>query len=109
MSTEIHAGILIAAMSVVTIVLRFLPFWIWGGEKATPKYVIYLGKVLPQAIIGMLIVYCLRNISFLEHPFAIPEIIAVCAVVLLQVWKKNSLISILGGTVIYMVLVQGVF
>ncbi len=109
MISTAHAAGIVATLSIVTILLRFLPFWIWGRDGKTPKYIAYLGKVLPQAIIGMLVIYCLRNVSFLESPFGIPEIVAVCSVILLQAWKRNSLISILGGTVIYMVLLQGIF
>ena len=94
--------ILIAAMSVTTILLRALPFMVFRGS--TPKYIAYLGRVLPPAII-----YCLKDITFLARPFGIPEVIAAASVMLVQVWKRNSLISILTGTVIYMVLIQAVF
>ena len=95
---------LIATMSVVTILLRFLPFVVF--RKHTPEYISYLGRVLPPAIIAMLVVYCLKDISLAASPFGIPELIAVAVVVGTQVWKRNSLISILTGTVVYMVLVQ---
>lgn len=98
---------LIATMSIVTIALRFLPFILF--QKKTPKYISYLGKVLPPAIIGMLVIYCLKDVNISAHPFGIPELIAVACVVGLQVWKRNSLISILVGTIIYMLLVQLVF
>lgn len=100
-------AILIATMSLVTILIRFLPFLVF--RKKTPKYVSYLGKTLPPAIIGMLVIYCLKDITPLAHPFGIPELIAVACVAGVQVWKRNSLISILAGTIIYMVLVQLVF
>ncbi len=109
MITRAHAAGIVATLSIVTIILRFLPFWIWGRGGQTPRYITFLGKVLPQAIIGMLVIYCLRNVSFLVKPFGIPELLAVCAVVLIQAWRRNSLLSILGGTVLYMVLVQAVF
>lgn len=102
-----RAAILVAVMAVVTILLRFLPFMVF--RKETPPYLVYLGKVLPPAIIGMLVIYCLKDVSLLSAPFGIPEIAGAVSVVALQVWKRNSLISILAGTVIYMVLVQGVF
>ena len=101
------SAILIAAMSVTTILLRFLPFLVFG--KTTPKYVTYLGKVLPPAIIGMLVIYCLKDISPMENPFGIPEFVAAVCVAGMQFWKRNSLISILTGTVIYMVFIQIVF
>lgn len=103
-----HTVLLIAVMAAVTALLRFLPFIALGNGK-TPKAVMYLGEVLPYAIMGMLIVYCLKDVSFVSAPFALPEMIAVLAVVLLQVSVKNTLVSILGGTVCYMLLVQLVF
>ena len=109
MISNTHAALLVAAMSIVTILLRFLPFLIWSGKRKTPPYILYLGRVLPPAIIGMLVIYCLKDISFAAAPFVAPELIAGVCVVCLQVWRRNSLISILGGTLIYMLLVQCVF
>lgn len=100
-------ALLIGTMSVVTILIRFLPFVIF--RKHTPEYVSYLGRVLPPAIIGMLVVYCLKDINVLAHPYGIPELLAVFCVVGVQAWRRNSLISILAGTVIYMLLIQVVF
>ena len=99
--------VLIAVMSFVTILIRFLPFLVF--RKQTPKYISYLGRVLPPAIIGMLVIYCLKDITISVQPFGIPELIAASCVVGVQAWKRNSLISILTGTVIYMVLIQLVF
>lgn len=100
-------AILVVAMSLVTMLTRFLPFIAF--RKKTPVYIKYLGRVLPSAIIGMLVIYCLKDINLVKNPFGLPEIIAGICVVILQAWKRNSLISILAGTVIYMVLVQVVF
>lgn len=100
-------AVLVFIMSAVTIALRFLPFAVF--RKSTPSYILYLGKVLPAAIIGMLVVYCLKDTDFFSAPFGIPEGIAALSVVLLQWWKRNSLISILFGTVVYMLLIQLVF
>ena len=102
-----NAAVLIAVMAIVTMILRFLPFILFN--KNTPAYISYLGKVLPAALIGMLVIYCLKDVSMLESPHGIPELIAALSVVVLQAWKRNSLISILSGTVIYMLLVQLVF
>ena len=102
-----HSAVLIATMSIVTILTRFLPFVVF--RKETPGYISYLGRVLPPAIIAMLVVYCLKDITPAAYPFGIPELIAVVCVAAVQVWKRNSLISILSGTVIYMVLIQTVF
>ena len=99
--------VLIITMSVVTILLRTLPFLVFRNH--TPKYISYLGKVLPPAIIGMLVMYCLKDVTVFSYPYGIPELIAVACTAGVQAWKRNSLISILSGTVLYMVLVQLVF
>ena len=104
-----HAALLVAVMAAVTILRRFLPFLIFTGGRKTPSYILYLGGILPQAIVGMLVVYCLRQTDLLHAPHGLPEILSVAAVAALQAWKRNSLISILGGTLLYMLLVQVVF
>ncbi len=98
------AGILVAAMAVVTMLTRFLPFIAF--RKKTPPYVAYLGKMLPSAIIGMLVVYCLKDVTLNAAPFGLYELAASACVVLLQIWKRNALVSILAGTVVYMLLLQ---
>lgn len=98
---------IIATMSITTLIIRFLPFFVF--KKKTPEYITYLGDVLPPAIIGMLVIYCLKDVNFTVKFFGIPELIAVAVVVGLQAWKRNSLISILAGTVTYMLLTQFVF
>ena len=102
-----RAAVLVAVMALVTMLTRFLPFLVF--RKETPPYITYLGKVLPPAIIGMLVIYCLKDISLIQAPHGLPELIAAGFVVGLQAWKRNSLVSILAGTLIYMVLVQLVF
>lgn len=109
MIQQSYAAILIAVMSAVTILLRALPFLVFRKGRPTPPYIAYLGRVLPAAIIGMLVIYCLKDTKVTVAPFALPELLSAAAVVGLQIWKRNSLISILGGTVIYMLLVQLVF
>ncbi len=104
-----HAILVIAVTSVVTAVLRFIPFLIFGGKRETPAYISYLGRLLPYAVMAMLVVYCLRNISFAAAPFGVPELMSCAVVALLHVWKRSSILSILGGTVCYMLLVQLVF
>ena len=98
------SGILVAVMAIVTMLLRFLPFLVFKNK--TPQYITYLGEVLPPAIMGMLVIYCLKDMSVISFPFGIPELIAGAAVIVLQAVKRNSLISILSGTVLYMVLIQ---
>ena len=99
----------IAVMAVTTILMRALPFIIFPEGKETPKFIVYLGEVLPYAIIGMLIVYCFKEVSLVKAPHGIPELIASVFVVLIHKWKHNLLISIGGGTLLYMMLVQMVF
>lgn len=100
---------LILVMAIVTAGLRFLPFMIFTKGRKVPEVVAYLGRVLPYAVMAMLVVYCLKGISFVKAPFGVPELISVVLVVVLHVWKRNTLLSIVGGTVCYMVLVQMVF
>ena len=106
---DMHALGTVAVAALVTMVLRFLPFIIFRGDRETPAYITYLGKVLPFAIMGMLVVVCLKGVSFAAAPYGIPEFLACGAVAALHVWKRNTLLSIAGGTVLYMVLVQMVF
>ena len=106
---NLHSVLLVVVISVVTMLLRFLPLWVFGNGQQTPKLIQYLGKVLPYAIMGMLVVFCLKGISLVSAPFGLPELIACTVVVGLHVWKRNTVISIIGGTVVYMVLVQAVF
>ena len=101
--------ITIALCGLATMLTRFLPFILFPAGKQTPRYVQYLGRVLPGAIFGMLVVYCLRNVSILTGTHGIPELIAIVVVVALHLWKKQMLLSIAGGTVAYMLLVQFVF
>ena len=104
-----YSLILIAIVSIITIIFRSLPFLIFPSGKTTPKTITYLGGVLPYAIMGMLIIYCLKEVSVFSYPHALPELISMALVAVLHVWKRNSLISISVGTVFYMILVQIVF
>ncbi len=106
-SSVYHSAVLVFTMALVTALLRFLPFLVF--RQNTPAYIVYLGKVLPPAIIGMLVVYCLREVNVTSFPFGLPEFIAAFCVAALQAWKRNSLLSILLGTVIYMLIIQFVF
>ena len=106
---ELHAGLMVAVIALVTLFLRSLPFLLFGGKRKTPVFITYLSNVLPYAIMGMLVVYCLRNTNFLAAPHGLPEVIACGAVALLHLWKRNTLLNIALGTVLYMFLVQAVF
>ena len=106
MSDTAYTLISIGIIALVTALTRFLPFIIFSGKRKTPRYVLWLGRGLPYAIMGMLVVYCLKSVSFTTAPFGIPELIGCLAVVLLHVWKRNSILSIAGGTAIYMLIVN---
>lgn len=102
--------ILTIAMVVLgTAVTRFLPFLIFPAGRPTPKYIRYLGRVLPCAVFGLLVVYCLKDVSLMTGSHGIPELISILLVIALHVWKRQMLLSIAGGTVCYMLLVQLVF
>lgn len=99
----------IAIMSAVTVLLRVIPFAAFSGKRRTPGVVIYLGKVLPFSIMGMLVVYCLKDTDFLGATHGIPEVIAVTVVVVVHLLKRNTVLSVIAGTVVYMLLVQFIF
>ena len=92
-----------------TMLTRFIPFIIFPAGKPTPKYIQYLGNVLPSAVFGLLIIYCLKNVSIFEGSHGIPEMLYIILVVLLHLWKRQMLLSIAGGTIFYMILVQFIF
>lgn len=92
-----------------TMLTRFLPFLLFPAGKPTPKYIQYLGTVLPSAVFGLLVVYCLKNVSLLEGSHGIPELISIVFVIVLHIWKRQMLFSIAGGTILYMLLIQLVF
>ena len=91
-----------------TMLTRFLPFIVFSG-KTTPKYIQYLGKVLPGAIFAMLVIYCLRNVTFTSGTYGAPELISIALTVGLHLWRRQMLLSIAGGTVCYMLLQQFLF
>lgn len=92
-----------------TMLTRFLPFLLFPAGKPTPKYIQYLGKVLPAAVFGLLVIYSLKNVSLFAGSHGIPELISIVIVIGLHLWKRQMLLSIAGGTVCYMLLVQFVF
>ncbi len=105
---DLHGILLVAVISLVTVALRFLPFAVFRNRQ-TPQFIAYLGKLLPFSIMGMLVIYCLRHISFGPVSAFLPELAACLLVAILHIWKRNTLLSIISGTVLYMVLVQAVF
>lgn len=107
--TPFKSLIIILGIACATMFTRALPFILFPAGRKTPEYVTYLGKVLPYAIIGMLVVYCLKGIHPASFPYALPELLAVVAVIALHLWKKNTMLSIGGGTLVYMLLIRFVF
>lgn len=99
----------IALCALGTMATRFLPFLLFSGKRPTPRWVAYLGRALPPAIFGMLVVYCLKDVNLAAPPHGAPEAIAMAVVAALHLWKRNTLLSVVGGTACYMLLVQGVF
>lgn len=99
----------IALCALATMLTRFLPFLLLSSRRPTPKYVRYLGRALPPAIFGMLVVYCLKNVSIVSGSHGLPELIAIAVTVGLHLWKRQTLLSIAGGTIAYMLLIQLVF
>lgn len=106
-TTYVLITILICALC--TQITRWLPFLLFGGKKEVPKLIRYLGSVLPASIMAVLVVYCLKGITPLTYPYGLPELISVVLVVILHLWKGNTLASIVLGTLCYMLLIQSVF
>lgn len=104
--THIQVLVTIFAVAGGAIITRFLPFILFPENKQTPKMVLYLGRVLPSAMMGLLVVYCLKGVSITQAPHGLPELVAIASIVVLHKWKNNVLFSIGGSTALYMVLVQ---
>lgn len=109
MNNTLYAFLMIVVIAFVTALLRFLPFFVFHGKRSIPKVIQYLGSVLPYAIMAMLVVYCLKDISFTMYIDWLPELLSVIGVIVLHVWKRNTLFSIIGGTACYMLLIRFVF
>ena len=107
--TDLHIFLTVLVIAAVTILTRVLPFAVFPENKKTPDFILYLGRVLPYSIMGMLVVYCFKSVSVTASPYGLPELLSVVFVVLAHKWKHNLLLSIGGGTVLYMILVQAVF
>lgn len=108
MPNAVQTIVFILAVALGTMATRFAPFILFPEHKEPPKIILYLSRVLPPAMIGLLVVYCLKNVSFISSPYGIPELVSVAVIVLLHKWKHNVLLSIVGGTVCYMIIVQNV-
>lgn len=103
--TAVQTLVIILLIAAGTMLTRFTPFLLFPEKREVPKYVIYLGKVLPPAMMGLLVVYCFKGVSFTEGAHGLYEAIATIVIILLHKWKSNVLLSIIGGTVVYMFLV----
>ena len=106
MYTNIEMIVFIFACGLGTFLTRVIPFIFLPDGKETPKIIIYLGRVLPAACMGLLIIYCLKDVTLLDYPYGLPEAIGIASVAILHKWKGNALLSIFGGTILYMVLVH---
>ncbi len=110
MSMTVWQSVITIIMVVLgTMLTRFLPFLLFPANKPTPPYIQYLGKVLPFSVIGMLVIYCLKGVSLTSYAYGLPEALGILLTVLLHCWKRNMLLSVAGGTIFYMLLVQLVF
>lgn len=107
--TSKEQWITIGILALGTLITRALPFILFPDNKELPPYIKYLSKILPFTVMGLLVVYCLKDVPVLSYPHGVPELISIIIIALLHLWKKNSLISIAGGTIVYMFLVQVVF
>jgi len=107
--TLLERMITIGMVVLGTMMTRFLPFLIFPSGRSTPSYVRYLGKVLPSAAIGLLVVYSFKDVTFVSGNHGVPELISVAIVAILHLWKKNMFLSIASGTLVYMVLIQFLF
>ncbi|MBR1986989.1 MAG: AzlD domain-containing protein [Mogibacterium sp.] len=109
MTDTSHAMTVIAVMGLAVLATRIVPVLIFGRGEKVPEFVLYLGRVVPYTAMGLLIVYCLRDMPVLEAPHGLPELIALAAVTVTYLWKRNTIFSVVIGTVLYMFLVQSVF
>lgn len=107
--TNSQTLIIIFSIAFGAIITRFTPFLLFPEKKQLPQIIIYLGQVLPAAMMGLLVIYCLKNVSIIKAPYGIPEAISILIIILLHKWKNNVLLSISGATAIYMILIQYVF
>ena len=109
MTDHRHAMIVIIVMGLAVLATRIMPVLIFGRGEKVPEFILYLGRVVPYTAMGLLIVYCLRDMPVLEAPHGLPELISLTAVTLTYLWKRNTILSVVIGTALYMFLVQSVF
>lgn len=107
--TPVQTFVMLLAVALGTIVTRFTPFFLFPETKEPPKVITYLGQVLPPAMMGLLVVYCLKGVSIRTVPYGIPELITILVILVIHKWKNNVLLSIGSSTIVYMILIQSVF
>ena len=104
-----HVAIVIAVMGLAVLATRIVPVLIFGRGEKVPEFILYLGRVVPYTAMGLLIVYCLRDMPVLDAPHGLPEIISLTVVTVTYLWKRNTILSVVAGTALYMFLVQSIF
>lgn len=109
MNRTLYVFLAVMVMAAVTYLIRLLPFLVFGRAEKPPEFILYIGRVISPAAIAMLVVYCVKQVSPFAFPYGVPELIASAVVVLLHWWRGNPLLSIIVGTVVYMILEQKVF
>ena len=109
MTEQMHAMIVIAVMGLAVLATRIVPVLIFGRGEKVPEFILYLGRVVPYTAMGLLIVYCLRDMPVLEAPHGLPEIVSLAVVAGTYLWKRNTILSVVIGTALYMFLVQSIF
>ena len=109
MTREVHAILILFTIGAVTLATRILPVLIFGRKEHIPSYILYLGKTVPYTAMGLLIVYCLKDVNVAQKPYGLPELLALSVVTGTYLWKRHTIFSVLIGTIAYMVLVQMVF
>ena len=109
MTDHVHAMIVIAVMGLAVLATRIVPVLIFGRGEKVPEFILYLGRVVPYTAMGLLIVYCLRDMPVLDAPHGLPEIISLTVVTVTYLWKRNTILSVVAGTALYMFLVQSIF
>ena len=109
MFNDHYALLCVVTVSIITFLTRAFPFILFGGKRDVPKSVLYLGKILPPAVMAILVIYCLKAVNFHSLNHFVPQFLCVIIVAILHIWKRNNLLSIVSGTIIYMLLIQFVF
>ncbi|NLP48790.1 MAG: branched-chain amino acid transporter AzlD [Clostridiales bacterium] len=106
---HIHTVAVLSIIALITLATRALPFLVFGSRGEISQKILYIGRVLPLAVIAVLVVYCLRSLNLFTYPFGLPELISMGLIVILHLWKNSTILSVLGGTACYMILIRTLF